>query len=399
MKRLIAFAVIFLFIFPNFSISEAHDIITEARDGIIEEITEEMMGEYILALQNFGPRVTGTKACFDAGNYILNEFQKYSSASKIEWEYSSYKDYNIEGEIKGDEQIFIVCAHYDTVPNSPGADDNAGGVAAVMCAIRVLSKYSFEHTIRFVAFSGEEEGLLGSHEYAKNAREKNESIIGVLNADMIGYARSEEGRKKVIIQETSSSMWITNISINVSMKYDIGLEIEREKSQPYSDHHSFIRYGYNATFFFEYEFNDYYHSPQDTIDKMDLNYATRVARLIVATLVELAKLKEDYIKPSITIEKPKAGLLYINNREIIPLKINHSIIIGRITVEAIAFDNESGIERVEFYIDGEMKNVDYTSPYNFSMEKMLFFHEIEAKAYDFYKNENSSKVKIIIFSI
>ncbi|MEM1514413.1 MAG: M20/M25/M40 family metallo-hydrolase [Candidatus Thermoplasmatota archaeon] len=397
MKKLMAFVFIAILLLPNFV------IYSHAESGILEEITEEMVEEYILALQNFGPRVTGSKACYDAGNYILGEFQKYGvSATKYAWEYSSYKDYNIEGEIKGDEQIFIVCAHYDSVPNSPGADDDASGVAAVLSAAKVLSKYSFEHTIRFVAFSGEEEGLLGSYEYAKEAREKNESIVGVLNADMIGYARSNAGRERVIVQETISSMWITNISINVSIKYKdiIGLKIERMQSQPYSDHYSFIRFGYNATFFFEYEFNDYYHSSEDTIDKIDLNYATRIARLIVGTLIELAKVKEDYIKPGIYIEKPKAGWLYINDKEIIPINLNYSIIIGRITFEAVAFDNESGVERVEFYLDGELKEIDYTMPYNFSIdERILFFHEIEAKAYDLYQNENSSKVKILIFSI
>ncbi|MEM2508888.1 MAG: Ig-like domain-containing protein [Candidatus Thermoplasmatota archaeon] len=131
-----------------------------------------------------------------------------------------------------------------------------------------------------------------------------------------------------------------------------------------------------------------------------MNYATRIARLIVGTLIELAKVKEDYIKPGIYIEKPKAGWLYINDKEIIPINLNYSIIIGRITFEAVAFDNESGIERVEFYLDGELKEIDYTMPYNFSIdERILFFHEIEAKAYDLYQNENSSKVKILIFSI
>lgn len=396
MKRILASALFFILIFPNFT------IYSEAKDSILEEITEEVIKEYILALQNFGPRVTGSKACNDAGNYILQEFQKYVPARKIQWEYSSYRDYNIEGEIKGDEQIFIVCAHYDSVPNSPGADDDASGVAAVLAAARVLSNYNFEHTIRFVTFSGEEQGLLGSHEYARLARERNESIDGVLNADMIGYAKSENGRKRVIIQETDSSMWITNLSINISMEYEdiIGLEIYRERSQPYSDHHSFIRYGYNATFFFEYEFNDYYHSSEDTIDKIDLNYATRVARLIVGTMVEMAKLKEDYIKPSIHIEKPKAGYLYFNDKEIIPVRMNCSIIIGRITVEAIAFDNESGIDRVEFYLDGEIKKVDGEAPYNYSIdERILFLHKVEAIAYDFYNNTQKDEVRFIIFSI
>ena len=49
-----------------------------------------------------------------------------------------------------------------------------------------MSQYTFNHTIRFVAFSGEEQGLIGSRHYAEDAYNNNESIVAVLNADMIG---------------------------------------------------------------------------------------------------------------------------------------------------------------------------------------------------------------------
>ena len=395
---IIAFAVVFQF---PFSYGNFYGGI----ESILEQITPESMEEYIQALQDFGPRVTGSVACREAAEYIEAEFEEYGLIVREDnWTYHGYEDINIEATLVGEntssDEIYIVCAHYDSVPGSPGADDDGSGVAAVLAVAKVLSKYKFEHTIRFITFSGEEQGLLGSREYAKEAYENGDNIVAVLNADMIGYAETNEGKTHVIIEETTSSSWITDIAINASEEYadEIELEIVREPSYPYSDHASFLQYGFDAIFFFEYEFNDYYHSSEDTIDKMDLDYAARITRLIVATLIELAEIKEgDYEKPVVKIEKPY-GHLYINNREIISLP--STVIIGKIEIEAYAFDNESGIDSVEFYIDGRMVARDEQQPYQWLWDKRaLLLHKIGVKAYDKAGNEGYDEIKVWIFNL
>ncbi|KAA0001771.1 MAG: M20/M25/M40 family metallo-hydrolase [Thermoplasmata archaeon] len=399
MKFIVCFAIIMLLLpFPSYGERD------ESIEGILDEITEELLREYIQTLQDFGPRVTGSIACREAAEYIEAQFEEYGLIVREDnWTYHGYEDINIEATLTGEntssDEIYIICAHYDSVPGSPGADDNGSGTAAVLAAAKVLSKYKFEHTIRFVTFSGEEQGLLGSREYAAEAYENGDNIVAVLNADMIGYAETNEGRTHVIIEETESSSWITNIAINMSIEYEIGLEIVREPSYPYSDHASFLQYGFDAIFFFEYEFNEYYHSSEDTIDKMDLDYATRVTKLIVATLIELAGLKEgDYENPIVKIEKPH-GHLYINNREIIPLPHDSTIVIGKIEIEVYALDNESGIDSVEFYIDGRMVAKDEQPPYQWLWdERALLLHKIGVKAYDRAGNEGYDEVKIWIFN-
>jgi len=161
-------------------------------NDIIDEITQEMLREYIQTLQNFGPRVTGTEACREAAGYIASQFEEYGlSVRQISWENGGYEDINVEGTLEGvnksSDEIYVVCAHYDSVPGSPGADDNGSGTAAVLAVASVLSNYKFQHTIRFVTFSGEEEGLLGSDDYAGRAQNNGDNIVGVINADMIGY--------------------------------------------------------------------------------------------------------------------------------------------------------------------------------------------------------------------
>ena len=117
------------------------------------------------------------------------------------WKYLTFISWNVEATLPGlngnNEEIYIVSAHYDSVPSTPGADDNAAGVAAVLSAAKILSQYEFNQTIRFVCFSGEEQGLLGSEEYAKEAYNNNENLISTINLDMIGYSETEEDKTKI----------------------------------------------------------------------------------------------------------------------------------------------------------------------------------------------------------
>ena len=79
-------------------------------------------------------------------------------------------------------------------PTAPGVSDDGSGTAAVMELARVMSQYEFEKTIVFVAFTGEEEGLIGSSLYARKAHQENQIIDGVLNNDIIGTEVSGNGR-------------------------------------------------------------------------------------------------------------------------------------------------------------------------------------------------------------
>ncbi|GAA4276159.1 M28 family peptidase [Aquimarina mytili] len=81
----------------------------------------------------------------------------------------------------------------DYTHDSPGANDNASGMAGAIEASRVLSKYTFENSIIYVGLSGEEQGLFGGKELAAYALEKNWDIIGVMNNDMIGNIKGVDG--------------------------------------------------------------------------------------------------------------------------------------------------------------------------------------------------------------
>jgi len=79
----------------------------------------------------------------------------------------------------------VVSAHFDTVSNSSGADDNGSGTALLLEVARVLSQFRFGCTIEFVAFNAEEDGLVGSNHYAQQALQSDEDILLAINIDMI----------------------------------------------------------------------------------------------------------------------------------------------------------------------------------------------------------------------
>lgn len=283
--------------------------------SLIEQLDENIYLGYLENLTDFGPRVTTTQECDDAGEYIYNEFLKMGiDSQKHEWGDESFYGTTIEGTIFGidpsSDEIYIICAHYDTVSGTPGADDDGSGTVAVMSAAYLMSQYAFQHTVKFVAFSGEEQGLWGSRYYAFESSDNSENIAGVLNLDMIGFAISEDDDDKVKIYENDESAWITDYTIDVASSYESYIELEVLPSgYSYgSDHASFWQAGYNAIFYAEYNYNDYYHSSRDTIEHMNIPYALKISKLAIATLSELSELTiiESPNKP-ITPQGPANG--------------------------------------------------------------------------------------------
>lgn len=88
---------------------------------------------------------------------------------------------------RNDSSIWIVDAHFDGVSNSPGADDNASGVAGMLEIARILSQYEFEQSLHYIGFDVEELGLVGSNRYVFTAIDPGDSIRGVFNFEMIGF--------------------------------------------------------------------------------------------------------------------------------------------------------------------------------------------------------------------
>lgn len=116
--------------------------------------------------------------------------------------------HNLVAERRGAErphEVLVLGAHIDTVPRSPGADDNASGVAALLEIARVIAEGPApDITVRFVVFNLEEVGLIGARAYASDARaalakdvdDGGERMIGMLTLEMLGYYSDEPGSQR-----------------------------------------------------------------------------------------------------------------------------------------------------------------------------------------------------------
>lgn len=352
----------------------ANDFIVD----VIEQMDESMYLGYLENITAFGPRVTGTSACHDAGDYIYDEFHSMGLEVRFHnWSYGGYSDRNVEATLFGTngsgDAIYIICGHYDTVANCPGADDDASGVATVLSAAYILRQYGFNHTIRFVAFSGEEQWMLGSHEYAREAYESGDNIIAVLNVDMIGFAITSSHGSQIKIYKNVASKWISDFTINVSQDYYdyILIDVVPLGEAP-SDQLYFWEYGYDGVFYHEYEFNYYYHTSQDIIDNMNITYATRCSKLIIAALAKLNQLSSN-APDTPTVSGPTDGKIGV--------EYDFSVV-----------TTDPDDDNVFYYVDwGDGNNDEWIGPYS-SGEEVFVSHiwddpgiyEVKAKAKDLY---------------
>jgi hypothetical protein len=222
---------------------------------------------------------------------------------------------NIIVEIPGNtnpDEVLIVCAHFDAVRGSPGADDNASGVAGVMEIARRLSSPAFaaqtKRTVRFALFNVEEEGLDGSFEHARLAelRAGEERIVGVINLEMIGYftdapnsQRSPIPRIPGVFEPPTVGDTITLVANQASSAFARELnELMRAGSPSLktflvdfipgngdavpdtqrSDHAPFWFIGVPAVMVTDTSNfrNPHYHQPSDTIETLDLPRTAQV---------------------------------------------------------------------------------------------------------------------------
>jgi hypothetical protein len=225
---------------------------------------------------------------------------------------------NLEGEIAGTqkpEEIVLVGAHYDSVPGSSGANDNASGVAAVLEIARLLREEPLSRTVRFVTFVNEEPpffqtGEMGSRVYASQSRKRGEKIIAMISLETIGYYSNEKGSQHypfpfnffypdkadfIGFVGNTGSRRLVHQSIEIFRKNTLfpseGIAApDWIPGIDWSDNWSFNEEGYPAlmitdTALFRY---DSYHSHQDTPDKIHYEQMARVVFGIRGIVRELA---------------------------------------------------------------------------------------------------------------
>ena len=351
---------------------------------MINSVNESKVLYYYQNLMKFGVRYTGTPNCTMAGDWIYNEFEKMGLNVEFhEWNFEKYKSKNVVATLPGNDfssnAIFILCAHYDTIKISPGANDDGSGIVAVLCIAEILSKYSFNHTIKFIAFSGEEVGTYGSFIYARDAYNRNENIVAVLNLDIIGYADTSDGGKILRFFHEEPSTWIADFAKTISSKYSEinDMNIENLPNYPGADNQAFVDYGYDGVWIAQHDSNQVGHSKNDTLEHINITYQIKATKLMLAILTELANKP---IKIQVILRTPLEGMGYLQDNLLIELPFAKyyfqrlrgiTVAIGRPTAKAEVICKEK-VRYVIFTIDDMFIFWDETPPYEWKIQGKFY---------------------------
>ena len=227
--------------------------------------------------------------------------------------------HNIETEIPGARpEIILIGAHYDSVFGSPGANDNGSGVAATLALARRFAGRKTEHTLRFVAFVNEEppyflSGEMGSLVYAGRCKARGDKISAMISLETIGYF-SDAPNSQIYPSRALGAFYpkvgnfigfVSNVRSRTLLRRTIALFRKHAKipsegaalpwfipGVSWSDQWSFWKHGYRGIMItdtapFRYP---YYHSANDTPDKLDYDRFTLVVSGMENVIQELDKL-------------------------------------------------------------------------------------------------------------
>ena len=230
-----------------------------------------------------------------AAEYMEQSFEKMGiPARTLEFYWREVPGFNVEATLPGTggEKHLWVTAHMDSVHNA-GANDNASGLVSILLTARALKRLGPEHTVHFVAYDLEEVNLVGSSRYVGSTvrsiqeREGEQTIIGNLNSDMIGY---EEGRFDAAIGTCNQAGAIDDALLRASKMLDSPIEL-REVCLGRSDHEHFWDAGLPALVLTDgaiYDGYPCYHQRCDTLDELDLSYLRAMIQLTAAATALLA---------------------------------------------------------------------------------------------------------------
>lgn len=163
----------------------------------VQQLASRLKGHVEVLAGLIGPRHLGKPSTMDAAVvYIQRQLTAIGdTVRQMPYPVKEMQAINLAVERPGKKrtkEIVVVGAHYDTVPETPGADDNASAVAMLIEVARLTAGCPRQRTLRFVAFACEEPPhfymeTMGSQQYARGCRKANENIVGMLCLEMVGY--------------------------------------------------------------------------------------------------------------------------------------------------------------------------------------------------------------------
>jgi len=254
--------------------------------------------------------------------YISGQFESFGYlVTQQSFPFRGKAHHNVIAEITGTAspaKILIIGAHYDTVSSTPGADDNASGVAGLLAMARALAGPSLAHTVRFVAFALEEPPAyrtanMGSYHYARSLQKAGEPVEGMICLEMIGYFSNQRrsqryplpffslkyptvGNYIAFVGNISSKRMTKSFAKSFQNAVDIPVVTLNAPAIvigiDFSDHWSFGKFGYHAFMVTDTAFyrNPHYHTQSDLPETLDFESMSKVIDGLTSAVREWGKM-------------------------------------------------------------------------------------------------------------
>jgi hypothetical protein len=268
--------------------------------GIVADVSIARVSSRVQRLQDFVSRYSLHDSSLAAASWVKTRFESFGIDSVYFHEWNAAYAPNVVAVLPGvghPERMVVIGGHYDSITSNvnfcPGADDNASGTACVLECAEVLAPHQFDCTIVFIAFSGEEQGLLGSEAYASAAAARGDQVIAMIAVDMIGYVAPQDVLDLDVIKNERST-WLRDRLMGVAATYVPGFPLaDGYLTGGTSDHASFWRHGYDALLFIEDSSarSPYIHTANDVVGLSYINdtLAEGSVKAAAALVADLAK--------------------------------------------------------------------------------------------------------------
>lgn len=252
---------------------------------------------------NLGVKTTGSVNNANTLAWLKNKYTSYGySASQVvedSFTFGSTSSKNLvitkTGTLYPDKYV-IICGHYDTI-TGPGTNDNGSGTSVILEVARILKDVPTEYSIKFIHFSGEEQGLYGSSHYANNVAYqsgvKKLDIKLVFNLDQVG-GKSGNTNTKIICERDTGGQSGNNAASNTITQQlatctTLYSPLQTSISNAYSsDYMPFEQKGYVITGFYEYTRSYTEHTVNDTFANVDPVYVYKVGKAAVGAMQHFA---------------------------------------------------------------------------------------------------------------
>ncbi len=235
-----------------------------------------------------------------AADYIKQKFEELDNLTITDQAFNTNGRNIIATQLgkTNPENIYIVCAHYDSVADYC-ASDNASGTAAVLEIARLLSTQCTDNTIVYALWDEEEIGLRGANFYAGQAAANGDNILGVLNIDMMGYDGNDDNDFDIDVRNIANSIAMKDDIISVLNTPEYGFTLNVNVINPgttASDHSRFWANGFSAVLVGEACSNNdetpFYHTSNDRTATLNLPYYHELTKLIFAYMATKAGLTD-----------------------------------------------------------------------------------------------------------